>query len=257
MVGSQDAVIYLTVFGGIRMQSQYVWDLPIRIFHWLLAASIPAAIVTGMIGGDLIEWHGRLGLFILGLIIFRLIWGVVGSRTARFVNFVRGPRAILDYLRGEWRGIGHNPLGALSVLGLLAIISAQIGTGLFANDDITFQGPLAYLIESESSNHMRSLHALLKYGLIAMVSLHVVAIIFYVRFKRENLVRPMLTGRKEIDPNLVSPEITQGNLRLVRVGRSAISFIVSAAISLTVVYVVASGLAPSVTQSLSIKAPFW
>lgn len=239
------------------MQSQYVWDLPIRVFHWLLAASIPAAIVTGLIGGDLIEWHGRLGLFILGLIIFRLIWGVVGSRTARFVNFVRGPKAILDYLRGEWHGIGHNPLGALSVLGLLAIISAQIFTGLFANDDITFQGPLAYLIDSESSNHMRSLHALLKYGLIAMVSLHVVAIIFYVRFKRENLVRPMLTGRKEINPNLLPTEITQENIRTIRIGRSAVSFIFATAISLSIVYVVANGLAPSVTQSFSIKTLFW
>lgn len=141
------------------MKRQRVWDLPTRIFHWLLAVGIVVAMVTGQIGGALIDWHGRSGLFILGLVIFRVVWGFVGAPTARFSQFVRGPAAIRSYLRGEWKGIGHNPLGALSVLALIALTAAQVGTGLFANDDISFQGPLADLISKEWSDQSRGLHA--------------------------------------------------------------------------------------------------
>jgi cytochrome b len=109
-----------------------VWDLPTRLFHWLLALAIVGSIATVKIGGNLMVWHERLGYFVLTLLLFRLAWGVVGGRYARFANFVRGPRAVLGYLRGVAgtpHAPGHNPLGALSVMGLLAVLAFQAGSG--------------------------------------------------------------------------------------------------------------------------------
>lgn len=179
------------------MSRQKVWDLPTRIFHWSLVGSVVFAFVTGQAGGNWIEWHGRTGLFILGLLAFRIVWGFIGSPTACFAHFVRGPSAIRAYLRGEWRGVGHNPLGALAVLTLLAMTSAQVVTGLFANDDIAFAGPLAALVSSELSGQITGLHVLIFNGLLALVILHVAAIAFYARVKRTNLVLPMITGYQE------------------------------------------------------------
>lgn len=182
------------------MNRQRVWDLPIRLFHWSLVISIVFAYVSGQIGGNLIDWHGRAGFLIVGLIVFRIVWGLIGSPTARFASFVRGPGAIRAYLRGEWRGIGHNPIGALSVLGLLALVAAQATTGLFTNDDIAYQGPLADLVGKDQSDRFHSLHAWLQNGLLALVVLHVGAIVFYLHVKKENLVKPMITGWKEVTP---------------------------------------------------------
>ena len=109
-----------------------VWDWPVRLFHWLLLALVVGSVVSVKIGGGAMVWHGRFGQAILGLVVFRIVWGLIGSRTARFASFVRGPRAIADYLAGRWRGVGHNPLGALSVLAMLAVIGFQAATGLFA-----------------------------------------------------------------------------------------------------------------------------
>jgi len=223
------------------MSRQRVWDLPTRLFHWSLAAGIVAAVVTGKIGGELIEWHGRAGLFILGLVIFRVVWGFVGSPTARFANFIRGPRAIKAYLKGEWKGIGHNPLGALAVLGLLAFTTAQVASGLFANDDIAFQGPLAALISKEASDQSRALHSLVFYGLLAIVGLHLAAIAFYTRVKKESLVKPMVTGWKEDDPVLAKVAHVEQRSRL----GSAIAFVVAALIATTTVYAASGGLLPA------------
>lgn len=172
----------------------YVWDLPVRLFHWLLVASVIGAFVTAKIGGNAMIWHGRLGLVILGLLVFRIVWGLVGSTYARFLHFVRGPQAILAYLHGHWQGQGHNPLGALSVLGLLGILLAQAITGLFANDDIAFYGYLAKLIETDCSNDMTRIHHLLEKLLMLLVALHIAAILFYARIKKHNLVKPMISG---------------------------------------------------------------
>lgn len=172
----------------------YVWDLPVRLFHWLLVASVIGAFVTAKIGGNTMVWHGRLGLAILGLLVFRLVWGFVGSTYARFPQFVRGPQAILAYLRGHWRGQGHNPLGALSVLGLLGILLAQAITGLFANDDIAFYGYLSSLVDSAFSSEITGIHHLLEKVLMLLVGLHIGAIIFYAHIKKHNLVKPMVNG---------------------------------------------------------------
>ncbi|SDH35109.1 cytochrome b/b6 domain-containing protein [Propionivibrio dicarboxylicus] len=174
-----------------------VWDLPTRIFHWSLATLVAGAIISGKIGGNAIVWHGRIGLALVGLVVFRLAWGFLGSTHARFASFVPTPSRLRAYLRGEWDGLGHNPLGALSVLALLALIGAQLATGLLANDDIAFQGHLAPLVAKELSDTLSSLHRLLINGLIGLIALHLAAIMFYAHVKRENLVKPMLTGWKE------------------------------------------------------------
>jgi len=174
-----------------------VWDLPTRFFHWMLLALVVAAFVSGEVGGNAMVWHGRAGLGILGLIVFRLVWGFVGSTYARFTHFVRGPGAIRAYLRGQWQGLGHNPLGALSVLGLLALVAFQAGTGLFANDDIAFRGPLQALVSDAISDQLTGWHHLGKNLLIALVALHVGAVVFYVRVKKHNLLKSMIHGWTE------------------------------------------------------------
>jgi cytochrome b len=177
-----------------------LWDLPTRICHWGLAASVAGAFITQAVGGNAMVWHGRCGLAVLGLVTFRIAWGFTGSTYARFAEFVRGPAAIRAYLRGEWRGAGHNPLGALSVLGLLSVLAWLAATGLFANDDIAFNGPLYAIADKELSDRITALHKLAEPLLIALVSLHVAAIAWYVRVKRDNLVKPMITGWKDDAP---------------------------------------------------------
>jgi len=171
-----------------------VWDLPTRVFHWSLALLVVVAFVSAKIGGNAMLWHGRAGLAILGLLSFRLVWGVVGSTYARFAHFVRGPAALRAYLKGEWQELGHNPLGALSVLALLGTLLLMASTGLFANDDIAFEGYLLPLVGSELSGKITGIHHLLEKLLMLLVAAHVGAIVYYKRAKGRDLVRPMLTG---------------------------------------------------------------
>ncbi len=181
------------------MQSIKLWDLPTRLFHWLLVAAMVALFVSGKVGGNAIEWHGRIGIFVVGLIVFRLVWGFVGSTYARFGYFFPRPAAIGAYLKGQWHGLGHNPLGALSVFALLGVVGLQAVLGLFANDDIAFRGPLYNLIDSDLSGRLTGLHHLLANLLMLLALLHVGAVLFYTHVKKDNLLRPMLTGRKEVE----------------------------------------------------------
>lgn len=177
----------------------HVWDLPLRIFHWSLVLAILAAYLTGEFGGgEWADWHGRIGSFVLALLVFRLIWGFIGTRHARFGNFLPTPARVAAYLNGRWRGVGHNPLGALSVIALLAIVGAQVATGLFANDDIAFAGPLAHLIDKGTSEQVTSWHEQIFYVLAGLIGLHIGAIVFYLVFRRTNLVAPMVTGKKPV-----------------------------------------------------------
>ncbi|ANQ85497.1 hydrogenase cytochrome b-type subunit [Azoarcus olearius] len=237
------------------MKRVHIWDLPTRLFHWLLAFAILAAYVTGQIGGNYIVWHGRIGLFIVGLVAFRLVWGFIGAPTARFASFVRGFGAIRAYLAGSWHGIGHNPLGALSVLALLGLVGAQAVSGLFANDDISFQGPLAGLVSEAASARLTGLHELLQNVLLGVVGLHLAAIVFYVRIKRDNLVRPMLTGWKELGPGLEA----QAPSTVARAGRlRPLAFGVALALAVASVYAAAGGWLAEVPASPApAAAPGW
>lgn len=175
-----------------------VWDLPTRLFHWSLVLAVAVAVISGEIGGDWMEVHGKAGLAILGLVTFRLVWGFVGSTHARFLNFAPTAGKLRAYLRGRWKGHGHNPLGALAVFALLALLTVQAGTGLFGNDDIAFYGPLSALVEQGLSNRLTGWHKLLAYVLLAVLALHIVAILVYLVVKKNNLVKPMVTGWKDV-----------------------------------------------------------
>jgi cytochrome b len=210
----------------------YVWDLPTRLFHWSLVILVVGAFVTAKVGGNAMVWHGRIGLAIIGLLVFRIVWGFVGSTYARFLQFVRGPSAILAYLRGQWQGQGHNPLGALSVLALLGILTLQAVTGLFANDDIAFEGYLVPLIGMEASSSITGIHHLLEKILMALVALHVGSIVFYARVKKHNLVKPMISGWADGSPEQSAR------------GGSAVAFIVAILIAAGVVWAASGALLP-------------
>lgn len=179
-----------------------VWDLPIRLFHWLLLIAIVLSFITVKIGGNAMELHGRIGYCVLTLIIFRVCWGFMGSYHARFTNFIPSPMGLFGYLSGKTKaGLGHNPLGALSVLALLFSVGVQAVTGLFTNDDIAFEGPFAKYVSNSTVGLLTSIHYTNEWVLIALIALHLCAILYYQKFKSENLIKPMLLGDKEIDPS--------------------------------------------------------
>jgi len=183
-----------------RARGRPVWDLPLRVFHWSLAAAVTAAIVTAKLGGSWMAWHGRAGLTIVGLLVFRLVWGLIGSATARFAGFAPTPARLRLYLRGQWRGVGHNPLGALSVFAMLGLLTLQATTGLFGNDDIAFAGPLNRFVDEALGTRVTGWHRLLANGLFGLLGLHLAAIAFHELVKRHRLVLPMVTGRREGEP---------------------------------------------------------
>lgn len=182
-----------------------VWDLPTRLFHWLLVVALVGSYWTGEFGGFDKTWHMRFGYAVLALVIFRILWGLFGSRTARFASFLRGPVAVWSYLRTlaaprTHPTDTHNPLGALSVIAFLLVLLAQAGSGLFADDDILTQGPLNGLISSGLDRLANRTHSLAVWFIIALVVLHLAAIAYYHFRKGENLTATMVTGYKELPP---------------------------------------------------------
>jgi cytochrome b len=181
---------------GSGVEKQPVWDLPTRLFHWLLAALVAFSWWSVKYGE--MDWHIWSGLAILTLLIFRLLWGFVGSSTARFSSFVRGPASVLQHLRGKWNGIGHTPLGALSVVAMLLAISVQVGLGLISEDeDGLYTGPLFGLVGIETSDKARDIHELWFNVVLGLIILHVIAILYY-RLRGQKLTKPMITGRAEL-----------------------------------------------------------
>ncbi|PSF13335.1 cytochrome B [Marinobacter fuscus] len=215
------------------MKTIRLWDLPTRLFHWLLLAAVLGAVLSVKVAGSMM-WHERFGLAILGLLSFRVVWGFVGSTYARFGQFVQGPAAVAGYFRGQWRGVGHNPLGALSVLALLGLFGFQAVTGLFANDDIAFNGPLYSLVTSSGSDTASSWHRLTEWFLYGLVALHILAVGFYSHVRKDNLVRPMITGRKD-----VADEQAQSAR-----GGGPLAFVVAVAVAIAVVWAANGGLLP-------------
>jgi cytochrome b len=216
------------------MKTILVWDWPLRVFHWALVLLVIVSVVSGQIGGNWMVWHERAGIAIAGLLAFRLVWGFIGSTHARFFNFIHGPRTIVAYMRGQWRGLGHNPLGALSVVGLLAVMAFQVGSGLVGNDDIAFNGPLYPLVDKQTSDVLIGWHKASFWLLVALVAAHLAAIAFYTLVRKERLVGPMITGRKATSDPEARPAEGGGPL--------ALALAVSAGIA--VGWIAAGGLLP-------------
>lgn len=188
-----------------------VWDLPVRLFHWSLVGCIAAAWWSAE--NDAMDWHMRFGYAVLALVLFRLIWGLVGSQTARFSQFIQGPAAIIAHLReltspGRMHAhAGHNALGALAVIGLLALVAVQAISGLFTSDGIMTDGPLVERVSGATASLMRSIHMGNFNVLLGIVALHIVAIFTYAGLKRLDLVRPMVTGRAALPDSEPAPRI--------------------------------------------------
>jgi cytochrome b len=174
-----------------------VWDLPTRLFHWLLAGCVIGSFVTVKAGGNWMQYHFWFGYSILTLIMFRVIWGFVGGRYARFSSFPPNPFRALAYLKGRaTHDLGHSPIGALSVYLLLAVLGGQAIGGLFADDEIANAGPLSKYVSNATVSLITTLHKLNEWTIIALVTLHVLAVLYYLYKKRNNLITPMITGDK-------------------------------------------------------------
>lgn len=195
------------------MRRMKVWDLPVRLFHWAIVVLIFCSWATQE--WNRMEWHVWSGYTILTLLLFRIVWGFIGSDTARFARFLRSPMAALRHLARIHRReadseIGHNAAGGWMVLVMLALIGVQAGTGLFANDDANTEGPLMHLVDKDRSDWLSHIHSLNFKLIEAVIVLHVLAVAGYALLKRQNLVRPMVTGTKLMPgeaaaPRLVSP----------------------------------------------------
>lgn len=186
------------------MTSTYrIWDLPTRLFHWLLVMCVLGLIITGNVGGLWMDWHFRFGYAVLCLLIFRVLWGFVGGYWSRFASFVYSPSSLLLYWRGQspqLHHVGHNPMAALSVFALLTALLVQVFTGLLSDDEIFHRGPWAVWasyewIESASRYHKE----VGKLVVLGLVLLHLVALLFYKFVKHQSLVQAMVTGDKSLD----------------------------------------------------------
>ncbi|CAN7761174.1 cytochrome b/b6 domain-containing protein [Caballeronia sp. LjRoot29] len=185
-----------------------VWDMPTRLFHWLVVVLVAAAYVTSKL--NWMDWHVRIGETLLALVVFRLLWGFFGSETARFHNFLSAPAAAWRYLRHVFHReadlqVGHNSAGGWMVVLLLALLLGETLTGLYVNNDVAGDGPLTQWVPAAIANAITALHTILWDVLLAAVVLHVLAIAVYAIAKGHNLLRPMLTGRKRLPERIRAP----------------------------------------------------
>lgn len=184
-----------------KLNKVRVWDLPTRLFHWALVLCVIGLAVSGLVGGNAMVWHFRLGYTMVALLLFRIVWGLVGGRWSRFGAFIYSPGSVINYLKGQGKpehGVGHNPIGAGSVFAMLGFLVAQVGSGLMSDDEIAFAGPLTRFVSnavvSLSTNYHKNIG---KWVLLALVVLHIVAIVIYL-VRKHNLVGAMLHGDKEL-----------------------------------------------------------
>lgn len=205
-----------------------VWDIWVRFFHWFLVAFIALSYVTGEIGGldftvpgtdrfmSNMNVHVLSGITIFGLVVFRIIWGLAGSTTARFSNFIAGPSKTLAYIKTVFKGpsaffAGHNPAGGAVVMVILLALLVQAGTGLFSQDDSFFatKGPLVFLVADETSKQVTSIHKLIwEYGLVTLIVLHIAANLFYWLVKKQDLIMAMITGRRKLPDDEQQPNLS-------------------------------------------------
>ena len=181
-----------------------VWDLPVRVFHWALVLLVLSQIATATIGGNAMKFHALGGYAILALVLFRIVWGFAGGTHARFRDFVRGPAAVARYAHRLIKGTapnhrGHNPLGGWSVVLMLVSLLVQGVTGLFANDDVMMEGPLAKHVSDDASALFTAIHDVNAGILLTLILIHILAVLFYLFRRKQNLIGPMFTGRKPIE----------------------------------------------------------
>jgi cytochrome b len=217
-----------------------VWDLPTRIFHWMLAFSVITLLVTGTVGGAAMEWHLRFGYVVCTLLLFRIVWGFVGGYWSQFRQFLFLPSTTWRYIRGRSllvHEVGHSPLGSLSVWGLLLILGVQVATGLISDDEISTQGPFYKLVSNATSLFATSYHKHWgKWLMLILLILHVSAILIYLFKKRQNLIKPMILGDKSLKgaSNLMAtiPHSQDG------LTQRALAFVIFASIACAVAYAV-------------------
>jgi cytochrome b len=189
-----------------------VWDLPTRLFHWSLACCVVGSVVSAKMGGNAMVWHFRLGYVVAALLLFRVVWGLIGGRWSRFASFIYAPGTLVAFLRGKlgphgrWE-VGHSPLGALSVFALLGLALLQVATGLVSDDDIANIGPLNRFVSNAIASKATGWHK--DWGqwlLLGTVVMHVTAIVYYTQFKMKDLIGPMMHGDKAL-PTAAAPHI--------------------------------------------------
>ncbi|MCP5145166.1 MAG: cytochrome b/b6 domain-containing protein [Gammaproteobacteria bacterium] len=198
-------------------QKRLVWDIPLRLFHWLLVFSIAGSYYSAQPGSPIMQWHLWLGYWTIGLVLFRIIWGLVGPRHARFSHFLPTPGRLFAYIRGIFDGtggqtVGHNPLGSLMVIVMLILVGVQAGTGMFATEDIIWTGPYFPAVSSDMADKLTGWHHLNFDFIMVVVGVHIAAILFYLLVKKQNLVRPMITGKKDAAVVPESEEIKSSQL---------------------------------------------
>ena len=210
-----------------------VWDLPVRLFHWLIVALVAAAYATWRL--NWMVWHGWIGDLTLALVLFRLLWGFLGSETARFSQFLTSPRIALQHLKYTFlrepdRQVGHNPAGGWMVLLLLALLLAETLTGIYVANDIADVGPLTGIVPAAAADAIDASHAIIWNVLLAAIVLHVLAIAGYAAVKGQDLVRPLITGMKTLPEPVTAP-------RMASAARAAVIFAVSAAAAIIIAWV--------------------
>jgi cytochrome b len=203
-----------------------VWDLPTRLFHWLAVTLVILAYVT--VRMNWMQWHGWAGDALLALLVFRLLWGLVGSETTRFSSFLASPRVAARYLKQALRRepdqqVGHNPAGGWMVLLLLALLLGETLTGLYVANDVADEGPFTEMAPAQFANTVTALHSIFWYALLAAVALHLLAITLYAVAKGHNLLLPMVTGRKTLPPSVPQPRIAGWTRAIILLGCSALA----------------------------------
>ena len=189
-----------------------VWDLPLRLFHWSLVILVVGAVATAEVGGSMMEWHARCGFAILGLLLFRLVWGFWGGTYARYKHCLPSLRVLIASFpeRRKRHRFGHTPLGRFALAAMLGALMVQTGSGLFANDDIDLEGPLFRHVSKATSDWLTGLHKLSAYVIGALVALHLAAILYYYLRKGDNLILPMIRGWREADDHVPEVLAAQG-----------------------------------------------
>ena len=203
-----------------------IWDLPTRLFHWVLVVLIALQYATAEFHFLDMDWHFRFGYATLALILFRVLWGVFGSQTSCFRHFVRGPAAVITHVRALLStnphvSVGHNPLGGWSVLVLLLCVAVQVLSGLFASDGIDTDGPFADRVSNAAAQAFTRVHDWNQNVLLVLIALHVVAIVLYRVLRNEDLVAAMITGRRAVE----TP-----SLRFAGIGRALVLFVICAVV---------------------------